>query len=418
MLNEKRLSALIGHIYDAMLEESAWRTCLSEFAQTVNGTLPMLFIHDSRALTGAVVINVGYDEEVLAEFHEYYQARNVWLRGAAQKGLLDSGRVRTSHMACSRRDFLRSEFFAGWCKPLGVTQAIGSTILKDDASMFNLTILGGAGVVFGDEEVRVFETLMPHLQRALKVYVRFAEVEKRQRELTEIVDGLSIGVMLVTSTSRVLHANREAERMIRCADGLGVDALGLRAASDRETVALRRLIGAAAETSAGRGLHSGGVLSITRPSGRRSFEVLVSPLRVSASLPLFRQPVVLLFVSDPESVPRTSKRVLQNLYGLTGAECRVASLVACGMTVKDISEALEVSRNTVKTQLKSIFAKTDTRRQTELVKLILDGIANVDAVAASRECHGEGRARGERRRGPKGRRRVVGRQGVRGGAVR
>jgi DNA-binding CsgD family transcriptional regulator len=62
---------------------------------------------------------------------------------------------------------------------------------------------------------------------------------------------------------------------------------------------------------------------------------------------------------------------LQQLYGLTPAESRLALLLAAGNAPKEAAQQLQVGISTVRSQLKSIFAKTDTNRQSELVRLLL-----------------------------------------------
>ena len=56
--------------------------------------------------------------------------------------------------------------------------------------------------------------------------------------------------------------------------------------------------------------------------------------------------------------------------GLTRAEVRVALYLIEGGAVADCARALSVSEGTVRTQLKSIFAKTGIRRQADLPRLI------------------------------------------------
>ena len=58
------------------------------------------------------------------------------------------------------------------------------------------------------------------------------------------------------------------------------------------------------------------------------------------------------------------------LWGLTAAEARVASLLAGGRSLHEISDLLEIGINTVRTHLQRIFMKTDTSRQGDLVRLL------------------------------------------------
>lgn len=62
--------------------------------------------------------------------------------------------------------------------------------------------------------------------------------------------------------------------------------------------------------------------------------------------------------------------LIQEAFGFTDAEAQVASQLLKGMSLSDIAESTSRSRETVKSHLKSLFKKTGTRRQAELVSLL------------------------------------------------
>ena len=59
-------------------------------------------------------------------------------------------------------------------------------------------------------------------------------------------------------------------------------------------------------------------------------------------------------------------------YGVTPAELRLLDRLAEGKTVSEAGQVLHISLNTVKSHLKSLFAKTGTSRQAELMRLVLN----------------------------------------------
>ncbi len=81
----------------------------------------------------------------------------------------------------------------------------------------------------------------------------------------------------------------------------------------------------------------------------------------------------LVFISDPEDTPEAPEMLLQRLYGLTSAEARFALSLSAGNSLDGASNDCSITRETARTRLKRIFAKTDTHSQTELVRLILAG---------------------------------------------
>jgi len=78
----------------------------------------------------------------------------------------------------------------------------------------------------------------------------------------------------------------------------------------------------------------------------------------------------LLFVSDPDAAEKPKLRIMQELFGLSIAEGKLAAVVSTGRSVNEAAEELGVSANTVKTQLRSVFNKTGTSRQSQLMRLL------------------------------------------------
>ena len=85
----------------------------------------------------------------------------------------------------------------------------------------------------------------------------------------------------------------------------------------------------------------------------------------------------LLFVSDPEQKVEAVESFLREIYGLTVAEVNVAQVLASGNSLNEACELLGIKPNTARTHLKRIFSKTETSRQSELIKLILSSPANL-----------------------------------------
>jgi DNA-binding CsgD family transcriptional regulator len=67
-------------------------------------------------------------------------------------------------------------------------------------------------------------------------------------------------------------------------------------------------------------------------------------------------------------------QALESVYGLTAAEAAVVRGLVEGRSLEEIAAERRVKPDTARTQLKQVFAKTRTRRQAELVRLVLTGI--------------------------------------------
>ena len=73
----------------------------------------------------------------------------------------------------------------------------------------------------------------------------------------------------------------------------------------------------------------------------------------------------------------SATEVLETIYSLTHSEAELVRLLSQGMSLEEAAEARGVSIHTARSHLKHVFAKTDTRRQGELVRLVLTGVASL-----------------------------------------
>ena len=124
------------------------------------------------------------------------------------------------------------------------------------------------------------------------------------------------------------------------------------------------------------GVMSGGMVAVPRPGGL-PVSVVVLPYRTPAHAETVieqgSRAIVLLY--DPGRPHKDPPEILRELYRLSDAEARVCWRLASGEALEEIAAAEGSSRETVRSQLKRIFAKTGTNRQSELVRLILIGPA-------------------------------------------
>ena len=66
--------------------------------------------------------------------------------------------------------------------------------------------------------------------------------------------------------------------------------------------------------------------------------------------------------------------LLRGRFGLTPAEARLALQLIAGETLRGAAVKLNISYETARTELKNIFNKTGTRRQAELVIVLVTAL--------------------------------------------
>ena len=181
----------------------------------------------------------------------------------------------------------------------------------------------------------------------------------------EALDRLSMAVLVVDRGAHVRFMNKRGGILCAAADGLSLGAKGLCGASrSQETTKLHQLIASAIDSG------QGGVLSLSRPSGKRPLSVAALPL---GSQDHGDEPAtnVALYVTDPEDFSLPGPQDISQLLDLSPSEARIAHSLSLGHSLDEAAALSGVTTSTARTYLKQVFQKTGTSRQAELVKLIL-----------------------------------------------
>ena len=182
------------------------------------------------------------------------------------------------------------------------------------------------------------------------------------RWLSPLLQAMDAGMAVVDGQLHISFVDASLSRMTALADGIAAFHGGLRGARSQDTLALRAAVAQACR------LGRSSALRLHRPSGAPSYEVAVVAIPEVAEH-------ALLLVRDPSEVASSLAAGLRKLYGLTRAESEVAALAARGIGMSEIARELGVGRETVRTHLKAVYRKTDTRRQSELAWLVATSVA-------------------------------------------
>lgn len=235
---------------------------------------------------------------------------------------------------------------------------------------------GGGAAPFDSNERSVLMSLADPLRRSLQIYYRFVDLVRRQG-LSEIaLETSRIGVVMVSIDGDVMLTNSVADQLLGCERGLHVVRGRLRAGTGEESETLlaeirRSALSQAAEVDPKRYVP----MAFSRQDSALPLTVMVRP--GPGFWPL-RQPLrrtAILVLRDPDMQAPWPAATLKALFGLSVAEALLASELAKGASLEEAASVLGISRNTARTQLQSIFLKTGTNRQSDLIRVLLNSAA-------------------------------------------
>jgi DNA-binding CsgD family transcriptional regulator/PAS domain-containing protein len=365
------IADLIGKIYTAAADPSAWNDFLSSLARAGGGSCSAITYHSKCVGQHMLAAQHGVPPSVQQDYLTHYGALDVWYKSAlrvAHVGWVGDGRA-----LVSEHDLSRSEFYNDHLRTNeDLFHFCGAVLQMDGAAIGSLGLLRTrrAGP-FNRNHIRLMRILLPHAQRAVQLHSHFLRLRDRCDMLETALERVTTGVVFVDAAGSVLFANRTANALLCRSDGLISGRDGLRSANVSETTRLQRMIRGAANTGSGNGLSSGGVVQISRAFPRLPLTLLIAPApRVVPGLHPYH-PAAAIFITDPDQRAVPDGEIFRRVYGLTRAECELACHLADGATLHTAAEQRHVTISTARSQLKSIFRKLNVSTQSQLVRLIM-----------------------------------------------
>jgi DNA-binding CsgD family transcriptional regulator len=370
MLVENELQRLIPLIYDTTTSADALPELLGALQQLFRARACGVAVFNFQRRKGALHSSSGYLPEFVDSYFNHYSHHDPWLRN--EQPYRVPGTVHLSQELVPDAKLRESRFYQEWLKPQGLFYRLSAVLLREGANLcYFATLRGPEDPLFGFDEIRLCRTLAPHLRSAVHMRRQLAMLEVERNAAVEVLDRLPTAVVLCDPSGAPVIVNGAAREILASSDGLVVRGGKLAARRQLETAALENLIVGAASAARGQGESSGGTLSVSRASGSRPLSVLVSPMRAPSAVPGHRRIAAALFISDPESVILTNEERLLQLYGLTPAESRLAAKIAQGRSLEEAATMLNIKTQTARSYIKRILCKTGTKRQVELVRLLL-----------------------------------------------
>ena len=170
-----KLLALIELIYSAVGDPSLWPVVLDHVAEALAGVEILIWTNFDSAEAANVVSKARMDQAALEPYSQYYASVNVLSKRC--DALYQDGRARFSDRAVPDVEFETTEFCNDYFHPNGMHYSIGIKVPLDDQVPAYIACMRPRGKrAFEDREGIVLETLMPHLQRALKLHLQFSQL--------------------------------------------------------------------------------------------------------------------------------------------------------------------------------------------------------------------------------------------------
>lgn len=228
---------------------------------------------------------------------------------------------------------------------------------------------------FGEAERNALRLLLPHMEQANGFHIRLDRLSVFAAIAQEQMFYAGQGLAVLDEDGRLLFSNRAAGRAIR-ESGAFRTAEGVLLLTDPDQAAgFEALRQRCAQASAG---HEDTAAGAFRLCASRDETLLLSvlPYRPGNPAGFFRDYAarVLLVISKDSPAAVDTRAQLREMFELTAVEAEVFWRIGNGESVEEIAAHSGQSHETVRTRLKRIFTKTGVHRQSDLVRLAMQGM--------------------------------------------
>lgn len=342
---------IVDTIYAAIGDEDAYAAAIGMIAHYAGATSGW-FMAQHHGVLG-VERSHNIDLSFLPQYEAYYCNHDLWW---CARDRIPLHRAISFERVVPTREFERCEFYGEVVRhhgdalhAIGIATAIGG-------NLFTATLhRTSTGEPFDVAVEARLQTLVPHLERMALTRQRIEPARRRARLSDEAFQQLDDAVYLCDRRGRVLHRNLMGRDGVAGVLALAAD--GQLRCLDRDDE--RRFAGALHEAATRR---TSAVLLVERRDGL--------PVRIAID-PVFPGEVAfVVIVRDYERLLHTKLDQAQARYGFTPSERALAESLVRGRTVEQHARLRGIGVSTVRSQLKSLLAKSGTARQAELVATI------------------------------------------------
>ena len=380
-----QLLEVVGQLHEGVVADTAWQRAVGSVCEML--AIPRLLVgtisHGGTRVEMAFGHRAAPHAVTLLEGPLAEPAYNPWL-GLAQNHPLR--RVATVDDLGGQKRLEETRVWSDFYVPFGIREAIGAP-LERQPEYANVLIAGRRidDPPFGSRDRAALQALLPHIARSWRVKRALVEMEALAGSLKSVLDRLERAVVIAGPDGHVRFANGAADRLLTRGTAIGTQNGRMRASTPRLTQNLREIIERAAATAVGAGATAVDAVSLPFGDTHPSLAVVAEPLAAVQSECLGHASTVgaILFIGDSEASNRPPIDRLRVVYGLSPAEAKLTSLVVAGQSLTAAAQSLDVSLNTVKYHLKSVFEKVGVSRQTQLVRRVLadvGGLAEPDKM--------------------------------------
>lgn len=240
----------------------------------------------------------------------------------------------------------------------------------------------GGDTQFSGPQLMIASTLYPVLTRYIRLWWLHRMERRRANALGIALDLSDLGVILLDRRGELIFGNTQATALLDRADGLRRNDRSITAADFGDGACCQAAIqhaiyGNLLRKSQTLERRRAPILSLRRRDSKRSLIASVMSIDRVAIDP--QDPAVIIYVLDPEQDVQRLLVPVCHIYKLTAAEARLVGHLVSGASLSEAAGKMKIQKQTARAYLKHVFAKTQTNRQADLVRVMFSSLLHTNS---------------------------------------
>ena len=371
---DQSMSLAVEAIYDASLDSSKWAVAIKAFGEAMQGSA-IFVVFDKRIQKTPLMISQGFDPDHLRDFTRHFANLNPYPAAGLQRA---TGTVLWAHDLIDPDTVRRTEYYNDFMRPAGVSVSFPGVKLVERDDQFAAIAANPVSSILEQNPTAVARRigiLAKHVQRALEINRRVLTSENVADAFGAGLGSIKIAAFVLDRQRRILEANAPAEQLLHYAGVLKAEPSGfLRAERSSEEAELARSFNIA-------GTHGANIIRLSSRKSQDRFlacrlaldgaDSAIQSARHDSMQSFLVRAWSLLLVWRIEGAPQIPAEIIRSAMDVTLAEAKLIRALVSGSTLADYAEQSGLSVRTARNQLASVFVRTHTTRQADLVALVI-----------------------------------------------
>lgn len=365
----KEFSYIVENIYAAIESPKHWEKVLEIVVKALCASSgSMIYMPDHKR--SSITVSHNLSEKTIREYNEKY-AKIDPLMPLLQSSL-EPGDAKAEHHFFPDRERLEEEhhtFLYESMYPANIYHSGGVNISLPDAHGFIMIMKSRDQGILTDSNLQSLKLLAPHFIRALSLYERISLMASITQNISECMHYANIGIITLDASGLPIFINEKASSILQNSNEINLKNDHLYINNPKKAQLLNDIINELLTKQPTDTFNNHRAIKLG------TIDIVLSryPNIKEIKWPFIRDIRILVLLGTAQDIFKTEIQILTDLYNITKTEAKILSGLCTGNDINKIADNHHLSQHTVRTHIKSIFRKTKTNRQAELVSKVLNG---------------------------------------------